>query len=726
MEGVSTSDEFQNPLYGSNNGKNNGGCVFKGSKADSMRIKLMEDNHQAILADIYKTRLIQRIWGFQIEKTMKSWFKDLGTSGFCFGKDMEGVSASNEFQNPLYGSNNGKNNGGCAFEGSEADSKRIKLMEDNHQVLGSSVDFGQEGNRHGCTVYMGLNMLQHFFALYPFAKESGLGGVSAPDEFQNTLFGSDNCKNNGGCVFEGSEADSKRIKLMGDNYQGEAFLNLSREPSTLGLILKRTPSFLDLIEKLSQRSETTLVETNRSTNHEKARTRNDFAAQPITEKLKASNIPASLLKIGSWERVSKYEGELVAKCYYAKRKLVWEVLEGALKSKIEVQWSDISAIRAVFPENEPGILEIELNNAPLFFREMDPQPRKHTLWQAISDFTGCQAPIYRRHFLKFPKGTLDRHYEKLLQCDDRLFMLSQRPFPTSNSPYFESSPRQEFRFAFNGREPGFSPSLQYPHPCIPRPTLGHSCQVQNFEPAFRPPTGAEDSTSPMSVMNFPPIEHQRASFSIPTRFGNHIREPPLIASAAQVSHGHPRGGSYLLLNSVEGSGRPPSNNHVLNNIADLLLNDTLGECFDEQRLFSRVNSMSLLIGASNEVSPIETASTEYGHYNNTNTHFVPGSTEQFNGENELPCLQPANENPMYIPGNTSNPNIFIDQWLEEPVNEVLALPLPHRLLFPGFYLPIYVKLCRLISMYIWNIYLSTVHVKAIASGEAPEAIASAA
>ncbi|KAF8394660.1 hypothetical protein HHK36_020876 [Tetracentron sinense] len=397
-------------------------------------------------------------------------------------------------------------------------------------------------------------------------------GVSASDEFQNPLYASNNDKNNGGCAFEGSEADSKWIKLMEDNHQGEAFLNLSREPSTLGLILKRTPSFLDLVEKLSQRSETTLVETNRSTDHEK--------------------------------RVSKYEGELVAKCYYAKRKLVWEVLEGALKSKIEVQWSDISAIRAVFPENEPGILEIELNNAPLFFRETDPQPRKHTLWQAILDFTGCQAPIYRRHFLKFPKGTLDRHYEKLLQCDERLFMLSQRPFPTSNSPYFESNPRQEFRFAFNGREPGFSPSLKYPHPCIPRPTLGHSCQVQNFEPAFRPPTGAEDSTSPMSVMNFPPIEHQRASFSIPTRIGNHICEPPLIASAAQASHGHPRGGSYLLLNSVEGSGRPPSNNHVLNNIADLLLNDMLGECFDEQRLFSRVNSMNLLIGASNEVSPI--------------------------------------------------------------------------------------------------------------------------
>ncbi|KAF8394659.1 hypothetical protein HHK36_020875 [Tetracentron sinense] len=236
MEGFSASDEFQNPLYGSNNGKNNGGCAFEGSEADSKQIKSMEDNHQINPKNL---GFDKRSLGNHCSKT---WVLVISN----FWKDMEGgVFASDEFQVPLFGSDNGKNNGGCVFEGLEADSKRIKLMEDNHQ---------------------------------------------------NPLFGSDNGKNNGGCVFEGSEADSKRIKLMGDNYQGEAFLNLSREPSTLGLILKTTPSFLDLVEKLSQRSETTLVETNRSTDHEKARTRNDFAAQPIREKLKASNISASLLK----------------------------------------------------------------------------------------------------------------------------------------------------------------------------------------------------------------------------------------------------------------------------------------------------------------------------------------------------------------------------------------------------------------------------------------------
>lgn len=56
--------------------------------------------------------------------------------------------------------------------------------------------------------------------------------------------------------------------------------------------------------------------------------------------------------------ISKYEGDLVAKCYFAKHKLVWEVLEGGLKSKIEIQWSDITALKADCPDDRPGTLTI--------------------------------------------------------------------------------------------------------------------------------------------------------------------------------------------------------------------------------------------------------------------------------------------------------------------------------------------------------------------------------
>jgi hypothetical protein len=48
----------------------------------------------------------------------------------------------------------------------------------------------------------------------------------------------------------------------------------------------------------------------------------------------------------------------VAKCYFAKHKLVWEVLDEGLKSKIEIQWSDITALKMICPENEQGTLDL--------------------------------------------------------------------------------------------------------------------------------------------------------------------------------------------------------------------------------------------------------------------------------------------------------------------------------------------------------------------------------
>jgi hypothetical protein len=56
----------------------------------------------------------------------------------------------------------------------------------------------------------------------------------------------------------------------------------------------------------------------------------------------------------------------VAKCYFAKKKLVWELLKGGLKNKIEIQWNDIIGINALMQENQLGILQIEVFSA--FFK----------------------------------------------------------------------------------------------------------------------------------------------------------------------------------------------------------------------------------------------------------------------------------------------------------------------------------------------------------------------
>lgn len=203
------------------------------------------------------------------------------------------------------------------------------------------------------------------------------------------------------------------------------------EPSPLGLRLRKSPSLLELIQmKLSQSSSP----KGGSQSHGKKESKCSAASG---DKLKASNFPASILRIGTWEYKSRYEGDLVAKCYFAKHKLVWEVLDGGLKNKIEIQWSDIMALKANYPDDGPGTLDVVLVRQPLFFRETNPQPRKHTLWQATSDFTGGQASMHRRHFLECPQGLLGKHFEKLTQCDPRLHFLSQQGDITVDSPYFE-------------------------------------------------------------------------------------------------------------------------------------------------------------------------------------------------------------------------------------------------------------------------------------------------
>lgn len=46
----------------------------------------------------------------------------------------------------------------------------------------------------------------------------------------------------------------------------------------------------------------------------------------------------------------------------------------------------------------------------------------------------------RQHFLQCPQGLLNKHFEKLIQCDMRLNFLSQQPEIVLDSPYFESRP----------------------------------------------------------------------------------------------------------------------------------------------------------------------------------------------------------------------------------------------------------------------------------------------
>ncbi|KAK9291634.1 hypothetical protein L1049_019583 [Liquidambar formosana] len=491
-------------------------------------------------------------------------------------------------------------------------------------------------------------------------KDGGRSGFSAAGEFRNSPPSSVDSNRYGVSGFERSEAGNKRVKLTNSNQQEEAATTLE-EASPLGLTLNKTPSFLNLIEMMlsSQERKTDCSaeepQTNHSSDHGGVQAKvDDYGSQPMSEKLKASNFSASFLKIGAWERATKYEGDLVAKCYYAKRKLVWEVLERGLKKKIELQWSDILAIRATIEENQPGILEIELNQPPSFFQETNPQPRKHTLWQLTSDFTGGQAPIFRRHYMKFPPGALDKHYEKLLQCDSRLFELSQKPFPSLRSPYFYSNfyGFSEFSHHFNGSVAEISHGLHYPLSSIPATSLVSSHhQVQSLEQTPKSSLGIKDSPSPMSVMDFSPIDENISNhgFENPrtTFWGqginndmmgrqDHIEEVPFTASATQVNPSFPNQ-EYRLLHYGEGlAARPKRNTPTLGDIERLLLSDSQVAFSDERQLLARVRSMCSLIEQTEEVSPANVIAAKHMNFRQDRApgdHLVLSTADQYSSGN---------------------------------------------------------------------------------------------
>ncbi|XVE63122.1 hypothetical protein DITRI_Ditri06bG0174500 [Diplodiscus trichospermus] len=221
----------------------------------------------------------------------------------------------------------------------------------------------------------------------------------------------------------------------------------------LGLKLSITPCLLEKLEQLAQvqNSIAGAQTTSHHSAYATAKPKSKYISQHVN-KMKAENFPISLLRIGSWQRVSRNEGDLVAKCYFAKRKLVWEFLENGLKSKIEIQWSDILSLMAVMNVDRPGILEIELNHPPSFHHEIDPQPRKHTQWRMVSDFTGGAALTFRRHHLEFPPGALEKPLEKLLRYDRRLCQLSRQGYPSLDSPYFHKHTIEiDFSMEFHGQ-----------------------------------------------------------------------------------------------------------------------------------------------------------------------------------------------------------------------------------------------------------------------------------
>ncbi|XP_062090016.1 uncharacterized protein LOC133796497 [Humulus lupulus] len=387
---------------------------------------------------------------------------------------------------------------------------------------------------------------------------------------------------------------SSQENMSSDTFGDQSSMyNPLNEPSPLGLRLRKSPSLLDLIQmKLSQDGVAKLATLGKK----------NLKGSSIfsnTDKLKASNFPASVLKIGTWQYKSRYEGDLVAKCYFAKHKLVWEVLDGSLKNKIEIQWSDIVALKANYPDDAPGTLDVVLARPPLFFRETNPQPRKHTLWQTTSDFTGGQASIHRQHFLQCPQGLLGKHFEKLIQCDPRLNCLSQQPEIVLESPYFEpritsTEDKNELSNGFDLKTEdrpvffgihdttstsGAQSSSINEQEFTNRAPESYSSEISSACSEFKS-VGAENSKmlSRWDQIKMPGIHPSMSMSDLVNHIGNCISEK--MTSSTNPAF----------------PGKQKNDKGILEEITQYLFNDSqFNSASDEQSLMTRVNSLCCLL-----------------------------------------------------------------------------------------------------------------------------------
>ncbi|CAH2054933.1 unnamed protein product [Thlaspi arvense] len=220
-------------------------------------------------------------------------------------------------------------------------------------------------------------------------------------------------------------------------------------PFQLNLPLTKTPEFLKKIADIIKQDYPCPNQPKMPDFTENTKALTPPETPKTLEKPKAMNFPISKITIGEWTSVMIFPDDLKAKFYFAKKKLMWEVLDSVetethvakLKRKIEILWTDVLSFRATFhSHDETGTLEVELGKRPTFFMETNPQAGKHTQWKQMDqDFTQDQsASRCRRHTLHFAPGVLQKNLEKLVSGDSFWSNLAKVTFPTlPQSIYFD-------------------------------------------------------------------------------------------------------------------------------------------------------------------------------------------------------------------------------------------------------------------------------------------------
>ncbi|KAG6523577.1 hypothetical protein ZIOFF_013438 [Zingiber officinale] len=113
----------------------------------------------------------------------------------------------------------------------------------------------------------------------------------------------------------------KRVRDASTSCEQALYNNVLREPGPLGLYPRKSRSLADMIQMMLSQAKAGKTICFTSSKGSEVGEQSDFSASSSSlSKIKASNFPTSLLSIRTWECVSRYEGDLEAKCYFTKHK----------------------------------------------------------------------------------------------------------------------------------------------------------------------------------------------------------------------------------------------------------------------------------------------------------------------------------------------------------------------------------------------------------------------
>ncbi|KAI3988625.1 hypothetical protein MKX01_026989 [Papaver californicum] len=220
--------------------------------------------------------------------------------------------------------------------------------------------------------------------------------------------------------------------------------------------------------------------------------------------------------------------------------------------------------------------------------------------------------IFRRHYLQFPEGTLENHYQKILQCNSRLNMLSRQPFPYSNSTVFMYN--QNTYPDFSGHQ---STMQQYPPPfAFGRPIMYSHSQGNNFHNNFhsvatRPPIPINQmSRTPQGMggqlmdqgfgnlgiqqpMHMASFLDQRTThenvYHRPGAGGNQVQNPPHFSHMNQSYNPPQHDSSTEISNEPAGSSELIA---IVNHLFDEQTATTVDPSNEHPTLLARIRSMN--------------------------------------------------------------------------------------------------------------------------------------